>query len=138
RRTKKKPTLIIEAVRDSLVFFTINNNNPDKDLVISRIYLSHTTKKEQKGVGWIIKWHPRENLGKYVVDRNTENIYLTPDLSTLSINKSSSVSFSFAIDLDQDNKYLEWSSNSILIVEYIGRTDLNILKSDLKNRRLVY
>lgn len=138
RRTKKKPTLIIEAVRDSLVFFTISNNNPDRDLVISRIYLRHATKTEQKGVGWTIEWQPRENLGKYVIDRNTENIYLTPDLSTMGINRATSVSFSFAIDLDEDNKYLEWSSNSILIVEYIGRSDLNILKSDLKNRRLVY
>lgn len=136
---KKKPTLIIEAVRDSLVYFTINNNNPDRDLKISRIYLRHNIKKDQqKGAGWTIEWQPRENLGKYVIDRNTDNIYLTPDLSTLSIKKSTSVSFSFAIDLVQENKYLEWSSNSTLIVEYIGRTDLNILKSDLKYRRLVY
>jgi hypothetical protein len=55
----------------------------------------------------------------------------------LSIKNLKSVSFSFAIDLEDENKYLEWSSNSILIVEYIGRTDLNILKSDLKNKGLV-
>ncbi len=138
RRAKKKPTLIIESIRDSLVFFTINNNNPDRDLTITRIYLRHNTKKEQqRGVGWTIEWQPRENLGKYVIDRNTDKIYLTPDLCTLSIKNLKSVSFSFAIDLEDENKYLEWSSNSILIVEYIGRTDLNILKSDLKNKGLV-
>lgn len=125
-------------MKDSLVFFTINNNNPDRDLVISRIYLRHLTQKEQKGVGWTPEWQPRENLGKYVIDRNTENIYLSPDLSTLKINKGCSISFSFAIDLDKDNKYLQWSLNSTLIVEYIGRTDLNFLKSDLQNKSLVY
>lgn len=138
RRAKKKPTLIIENVRDSLVLFTINNNNPDRDLTISRIYLRHNSEKEQKGVGWTIQWQPRENLGKYVIDKTTENIYLTPDLSTLKINKSSSASFSFTIDLTEDNKYLEWNENAILIVEYIGRTELSMLISDLKNRNLVY
>jgi uncharacterized protein with WD repeat len=122
-----------------LVLFTINNNNPDRNLVISRIYLKHNSQKQQtKGLGWNIEWQPRENLGKYVINRNTEIVYLTPDLSTLSIKNLTSVSFSFAIDLDEDNKYLEWNSNSELVIEYIGRTDLNILKSDLKNRRQVY
>lgn len=138
-RAKKKPTLIIEAVKDSFVLFTISNNNPDRILVISKIYLSHNIEKEQKkGLGWTIEWQPRENLGKYVIDRNTENIFLTPEFSTLSINKSTSVSFSFAIDMNEENKYLEWDSNATLIVEYIGSSDLNIMKSDLKNRKLVY
>ena len=138
RRTKKKPTLIIENVRDSLVLFTINNNNPDRDLTISRIYLRHKSEIKQKGVGWFVERQPRENLGKYVIDRKTENIFLTSDLSTLKINKSSSASFLFTIDLAGENKYLEWNANALLIVEYIGRTELSMLVSDLKNKNIVY
>ena len=138
RRAKKKPTLIIENVKDSLVLFTINNNNPDKELTISRIYLRHKSEKEQKSVGWTLEWQPRENLGKYVIDRKSESTYLTQDLSTLRIKKLSSASFIFTIDLGDQNKCLEWNENAMLIVEYIGRNELSMLVSDLKNRSTVY
>ena len=152
-RGKKKPSLTIDEVTDSLITFSIRNNDPFMSLTITSISLVHKTALDHTSYvlisseGKLIEYTtPRENIGTYIIDMSTHETKLTNYSDVIIIPEGKTGSFIFNYKVDINNvPTIQFTSTSLtemlktdwikskLAVKYVGKGRKYLLTADLKN-----
>ena len=141
---------------DSVVTFSIKNNDPALKMTVTLISLIHKTASDTSyttlvsGAGeTYMSVTPRENLGKYVIDLATHQTKLTKQDDVVQIEAGSigSYKFNFTIDRSKfdlanpNSSYFPYQLTSMLktdwlksmlVVKYVGRGGIFLLKADMK------
>lgn len=138
------PLLIIDAVKDTTVFFSVVNRC-ENELNITHIHLQHLTDSiwVNRPPGQSMKHIPRTKLGKIRVTNNSETTEILDYSQTIEIAPLKSLSFQFDFSIENDiNPYggekvfVNWK-NSMLIVDAISACfgDKIKIEKEIKIRR---